>query len=418
MVGKSKDKYQYKKLLENLEGIKGRGTELISVYITPGFDLNQVVQQLREEEGTAENIKSKNTRKNVVSGLRRIINFLQKYAQKHGSKAPENGMAIFSGNVTGEEGKTDIKLYWVEPPEPVPSRIYRCDQEFLLDPLRETVEKKENVGLIVVDAKEATIATLRGKNVNIARHMNSDVWGKHSKGGQSSQRFERLRDEALHEFLKEVGAAANREFSEDQELKAILVGGPGPTKERFLNEGVLRNDVEEKVTSVFDTGYSDEQGIKELVNKAGDILEDLEVMREKSLVQEFMTGVVSDEGLVTYGESEVRKHLEQGAVDTLLISESLNLRRVIVQCDACDHEFQMTRTEEAGPEEELAERPCPECGEEELAISDSKDAIEEMCELADQTGAEVEFISTETEEGKQFANAFRGIGALLRYEVH
>ncbi len=116
MPGKSKDKYQYKKLIEKLDGIKGKGTELISVYITPGFSLSQVVQQLREEEGTAKNIKSKNTRKNVISALRRIINFLQKYSQKHGNKAPENGMAIFSGDVTGQRGKSNIELYWLEAP--------------------------------------------------------------------------------------------------------------------------------------------------------------------------------------------------------------------------------------------------------------------------------------------------------------
>lgn len=417
MLGKSENKYRYKKLLEKLDGIEGRGTELVSVYVTPNFSLNQVVQQLREEEGTAENIKSKSTRKNVISALRRIINFLQKYSQKHGHKAPENGMAIFSGNVAGEGGKSNIELYWVEPPEPVQSRIYRCDQTFLLKPLREAIEAKENVGLIVLDAKEATVATLRGKNVDIARHMTSGVWGKHRKGGQSAQRFERLREKALLQFLKRVAEAANREFSGEPELKAVLVGGPGPTKDRFLKEEILRNEVQDKVASTLDTGYSDEQGIKELVNKAEDILRDLEVMREKSLVQEFMTGVVSGEGLVTYGESEVRRHLKNGAADTLLISEGQKLSWVEIRCESCGHGFQDIVSERSDFEEKLVEEPCPECGMKELSIEDSGDAIRKLCELADQTGAEVEFISTETEEGQQFANAFKGIGALLRYKI-
>lgn len=417
VVGKSKDKYQYKKLLERLDGVEGRGTELVSVYITPDFDLNQVVQQLREEEGTAENIKSKNTRKNVISALRRIINFLQKYSQKHGNKAPKNGMAIFSGNVTGEEGKSDIRLYWVEPPEPIQSRIYRCDQNFLLDPLRSALEKKENVGLIVLDAKEATVATLRGKNLDIARRMTSGVWGKHSKGGQSSQRFERLREKALRQFLKRVSKAANREFSDASELKAVLVGGSGPTKNRFVKEEFLRNEVQDKIATVLDTGYSDEQGIKELVNKAEDVLEDLEVMKEKSLVQKFMSGVVSDEGLITYGEPEVRRHLENGAVDTLLISEGQEITRFHIQCGSCGHEFQEIATEKQNFEREIGERACPECGMKDLSLTDSEDVIQEFCELADQTGADVEFISEETEEGRQFANAFKGIGALLRYKI-
>ncbi len=417
MAGSSKNEYQYKKLLDNLEGIRGRGTELITVYIPPDFDLNVVIQQLREEEGTAENIKSKNTRKNVISALRRVINFLQKYSQRQGNKSPENGMAIFSGNVSDEEGKTDVKLYWVEPPEPIESRRYRCDQEFLLDPLREAIETSEKVGLIVLDAKEATVATLKGKHLDIASNMSSNVWGKHSKGGQSAQRFERLREKALDQFLKRVAELANREFSEDEDLRVILLGGPGPTKNRFLKDDYLKNDVQDKVASVYDTGYSSEQGIKELINKAEDVLKDLDVMKEKALVKEFMEGIVSGENMVTYGEPEVRRHLNNGAVDTLLISEAQNLERAVIQCGACGHEFEEVVSNKSDFRKGLKQRACPECGEEDLSVKETRDAVQELCDLADQTGADVEFISTETEEGQQFKNAFKGIGALLRFQI-
>ncbi|MFP4005509.1 MAG: peptide chain release factor aRF-1 [Candidatus Hadarchaeia archaeon] len=417
MSGDSKNEYQYRKLLDRLGGIKGRGTELISVYIPPDFDLNQVIQQLREEEGTAENIKSKNTRKNVVSALRRIINFLQKYAQTNENSPPGNGMAIFSGNTTGKEGKTDIELFWIEPPEPVQSRIYRCDQDFLLDPLRESIETQEKVGLLTLDAKEATVATLRGKNLNVDRHMTSSVWGKHSKGGQSSQRFERLRDKALHQFLKRVGEAANREFAGDSDIKAILVGGPGPTKNKFLKEEFLKRDVDEKIVSVFDTGYSSEQGIKELVNKADEVLEDLEVSEEKSLVQRFLSGVASGDVPVTYGVPDVRKHLRNGAVETLLVSEKRDYEEAFFECSHCGNEFEEIFEVSSNMDREISQRECPECGRQELSVSGTEDVIQELCDLADQTGAEVVFISTETEEGQQFNNAFKGIGAILRFKI-
>ncbi|MBS3815486.1 MAG: peptide chain release factor aRF-1 [Hadesarchaea archaeon] len=416
MSPKSQDKYQYKRLLEKLSDIKGRGTELITVYVPPGYELSQVVQQLREEQGTAENIKSKNTRKNVTAALGRIINFLQKYIQKS-NKPPENGMAIFSGNVTGEEGSTDIKLYWVEPPEPIQTKIYRCDQDFLLGPLKEAIEPKEEVGLIVLDTKEATVATLRGKNVDIAKNMTSGVWGKHSKGGQSSQRFERLREVAVNEFLKRVAEVANREFSDSSDLKAVLVGGPGPIKNNFLKSELLNKGIQEKVSGVIDTGYTDEQGVKELVNKASDILEDLEVMREKSIVQDFLSRIASGQGLATYGKQEIKEHLQQGAVDTLLISEELKLDAIKIECQACNYQSEEIIQGNSESKSEVTNQSCPNCGKRELEITETEDAIEEFCELADQTGADVEFVSTETEEGQQLLTAFKGLGALLRFRV-
>ncbi|MEA1904277.1 MAG: peptide chain release factor aRF-1 [Candidatus Hadarchaeota archaeon] len=416
MAAKGRKRYQYRRLLDELASKRGRGTELISVYITPGFDLSQVVQQLREEQGTAENIKSKSTRKNVIAALDRIINFLRKYIDTH-KKTPLNGMAVFSGNIAEEEGATDVALYWIEPPEPITVRMYRCDQEFVLDPLREAIEPKESIGLLALDTKDATVATLRGKHVDIARHLTSGVWGKHGRGGQSARRFERLREIAVHEFMKRIAEVANREFLGIPDLKAILVGGPGPTKDEFVKSGLLRDEIRKKISAVLDTGYTDEQGIKELVNKSSEILADLDVMREKSIVQHFMSELVSGKSLVTYGEDEVRHHLKEGAVDTLLISEALRRNRVLARCQGCGYELRETVEDLGSYKRRLPERTCSKCGENRLALVQSEDVVQELCNLADQTGASVEFISRETEEGEQLWAAFKGLAAILRYQL-
>lgn len=416
MAAEGRKRYQYRRLLDELASKRGRGTELISVYITPGFGLSQVVQQLREEQGTAENIKSKSTRKNVIAALDRIINFLRKYIDTH-KKTPPNGMAVFSGNIAEEEGATDIALYWIEPPEPITVRMYRCDQEFVLDPLREAIEPKESIGLLALDTKDATIATLRGKHVDIARHLTSGVWGKHGRGGQSAHRFERLREIAVHEFMKRIAEVANREFLGIPDLKAILVGGPGPTKDEFVKSGLLRDEIRKKISAVLDTGYTNEQGIKELVNKSSEILADLDVMREKSIVQRFMSELVSGKGLVTYGEDEVRRHLKEGAVDTLLISEALRRNRVLVRCQGCGYELRETVENLESHKRRLSERTCPKCGEKRLTLAQTEDVVQELCDLADQTGANVELISRETEEGEQLWAAFKGLAAILRYQL-
>ncbi|MFB0499736.1 MAG: peptide chain release factor aRF-1, partial [Candidatus Hadarchaeaceae archaeon] len=261
----SKARYQFKRMLEDLAGKRGRGTELISVYITPDFEIVKVIQQLRNEQGTAANIKSKTTRKNVISALERIVQFLRTYADTH-RRPPSNGMAIFCGNVAGREDIADIKLYWVEPPEQITIRMYRCDQEFVLDPLREMLQVKETVGVLVMDRREATLATLRGKRIDIVRKLTSGVPGKHGKGGQSARRFERLIEIAAHEYAKRVADAANEIFSQIPDLRAVLIGGPGPTKDEFLKSELLQDRVKNKIAGVLDTGYTDEQGVKEVVN--------------------------------------------------------------------------------------------------------------------------------------------------------
>jgi len=412
----SKSTYQFKRMIEDLSVKRGRGTELVSVYVTPDTDLTKVMQQLRDEQGTASNIKSQITRKNVFTALSRIIQFLRTY-QETNRGPPPHGMAIFCGNVAGREDVADVQLYWIEPPEPVTVKMYRCDQEFVLDPLREMIAVKETIGLFVMDRRETTFATLRGKHVEIIRKLTSAVPGKHSKGGQSARRFERLIEIAANDYQKRVADAANEIFSQISDLRAIIVGGPGPTKEDFLNNEMLHEPIRKKIAGVLNTGYTDEHGIKELVSKAGDIIADLEILKEKALVQRFMEELVSGKSLATYGDKEIRNAIEQGAVELLLVSEELRKKRVTTKCGACGEEFHEVVDNLETYQKELQNRECPYCGQQRLSLVEDKDVVQELLELAAKYNTNIEFISGETEEGKQLLTAFKGLAAILRFKA-
>jgi len=77
------DRFRFRKLLEMLEKKEGRGTELISVYIPPGKRVSEVMNDLRSEWGTASNIKSKTTRKNVQDALTKVMERLKLFKESH-----------------------------------------------------------------------------------------------------------------------------------------------------------------------------------------------------------------------------------------------------------------------------------------------------------------------------------------------
>ncbi|MFA5084571.1 MAG: peptide chain release factor aRF-1, partial [Candidatus Paceibacterota bacterium] len=193
------DRIKLKELLMELEGYRGRHTELVTIYAPAGSNINQIATQIMSEQSTAQNIKSKTTKNNVIDALERILRYLRLY-----KKIPENGLAVFCGNVSENEGQNDIKIWAVEPINPLKVRFYRCDQVFVLDPLKEMLEVEEVFGLVVVDRKEASFGVLEGKNIKLIRHITSGLPGKFKAGGQSAQRFERLREEMGKEFYRRV----------------------------------------------------------------------------------------------------------------------------------------------------------------------------------------------------------------------
>ncbi|MDY6776693.1 MAG: LAGLIDADG family homing endonuclease [Candidatus Nanohaloarchaea archaeon] len=178
-MGEEMDRYELENLLEDLESIRGRNTELVSLYIPPDYDMAKIIEFLTQEKSEAENIKSKQTRKNVQAALDKIQRRLKEVGE-----TPENGVAIFAGNVSEQEGRPDIQMWEVVPPEPVGSRRYRCDKEFVLEPLEGLVIESDIYGLVVVDRSEAAVGYLKGNTLHVEQTLESNVPGKTKAGGQ------------------------------------------------------------------------------------------------------------------------------------------------------------------------------------------------------------------------------------------
>ena len=229
MVKLTKDELEEK--LKDLESHKGRHTEFITVYIAAGYDVNSVQRQLEAEKSTAKNIKSTTTRNNVIDALEKIVRYL-----KGMKKTPENGLALFCGNVSKVEGQADLRIWDIEPPQPLKTRLYRCDKDFVLEPLRVMLEVSEIFGLLVMDRKEATIGILEGKRIEVLQKMTSGVPSKIRAGGQSSQRFHRVTEGLTKEFYKRIAEEMKKIFFEMPKLKGILVGGQFLRKTSFSTE--------------------------------------------------------------------------------------------------------------------------------------------------------------------------------------
>ena len=137
-----------KKTLNTLANKEGRGTELVSLYIPPGRQISDVTNMLRQEYGTASNIKSTTTRKNVQDAIVKTQQRLKLF-----KKVPENGLVIFCGAIPQNgAGSERIETYVIIPLEPLSIYLYRCDSRFHTEHLQEMLREKEIYGILLIDA--------------------------------------------------------------------------------------------------------------------------------------------------------------------------------------------------------------------------------------------------------------------------
>ena len=411
----SLERFRLKKALDTLARKEGRGTELVSLYVPPGKQISEVLNTLRQEYGTAANIKSDTTRNNVQDAITKVQQRLKLF-----KNVPEKGLVIFSGALPQNgAGSERNETYVLTPPEPISINLYRCDSRFHTEYLQEMLKEKESYGILLVDSSAATFAVLQGRRLNIVKEITSGVPGKMRAGGQSARRFERQREAKILEFFSRVGSHATDIFLGIDNLKGIIVAGPGPIKYDFQKGDHLHYQLKDKVITSVDTAYVGEQGVKEVVEKAPEIMRRVRYVEERKLMQDFLYEVGHDTGLATYGEDEVRRALKMGAVRILLLSDALDIVRVTVKCTACDYSKKetMKSRELEGFRQGLTGQPCPKCKSPSLVADEVEDIVEELAELADQANADVEIVSMDTEEGQMLKNAFGGIAAILRFKL-
>jgi peptide chain release factor subunit 1 len=175
--------------------------------------------------------------------------------------------------------------------------------------------------------------------------------------------------------------------------------------------------LKQKVIATLDTTYVSEKGVEEVVQRSQDLLKGVRYMEEKKIVQKFLYELGHETGLASYGETQVRKHLNAGLVDTLLLSEKLDRLHVFVKCKTCGdtEDALLPRSGLTKFEQELLSRQCKKCSNTTLVIESTQNLLDEFVETAEKSSVNLEVISTETDEGIMLLGSFGGISAILRY---
>lgn len=406
--------YKIRKILDELSQKSGRGTELISVYIPKGKQLHEIIGTLQQEQGTADNIKSDLTRTHVVDSLGKVVQRLKIY-----KKTPERGLVMFCGALPPESGgplgSEVVKIWEIDPPKDLNQYLYRCDDHFHVDILKDMLKDDNLIGFLAIDAKDAGWGLLHGDKIEVLAQTGSGVAGKHRQGGQSAKRFQKLREMELSYYYNRVAETTREYFIDIYPIKGLVISGPGPTKEDFINGGYLEYRLQNMIISTIDSSYSGAEGIREAFSKSSDILSNFRMVEEKKLVEDLFKEINSHSGFGTYGLKEIIELLKNNVVKTLIITDDTNMNRVEGKCKRCQtiQEDIVERPQVIPKKTEYSNNPCPSCNSMEVEAME-QDIVDYLELIASKTGSRLEVISGKTEHGTMLASLGK-IGAILRY---
>ena len=180
----------------------------------------------------------------------------------------------------------------------------------------------------------------------------------------------------------------------------------------------FHHEIAKKIAkTTFDVGYSNESGVRELVENAGQLMGEIELDAERQVMNRFLEELIRAHPKATYGEMMIKQALANGAVDTLLISEGLRGNIIKMQCKKCGHGSETDWEARLTRQQELPS--CPSCGASGDSIKElsSHSIIDSLTSLAEDGNSQVTYISVDTEEGSQLMQGFGGLAAILRYPM-
>ena len=400
--------WKIKKLIKSLESMKGNGTSMISLIIPSKGQISLTNRMLTEEYGTATNIKSRVNRLSVLSAITSAQQRLKLYKQ-----TPPNGLVIYSGTITTDEGKEKKVNFDIEPFKPITRSLYKCDNKFHVKYLLDLLVVDEKYAFIIMDGNGCLYSILSGNNKEILQQFSVDLPKKHGRGGQSALRFARLRLEARHNYLKKVCELANNLYLKENKatIQGVFLAGSAELKNQMLECDAFSPVLKAIVIKSIDISYGGLNGLNQAIELASTDLKNVDLMKEKKILANFYEQISKDTGLYFFGINDTIYALEMGAIEKLIVYEDLELVRQ-----------ELKNTKEGTTSVVFVD---PKKDNSKIYINEgvNLDIINEM-ELVEwfsinykNFGAELILVSDKSQEGTQFVRGFGGLGGILRWEV-
>ncbi|GAB5590416.1 translation termination factor eRF1 [Umbelopsis nana] len=404
--------WKIKRLIKSLEAARGNGTSMISLIIPPKDQISRVAKMLADEYGTASNIKSRVNRLSVLGAITSTQQRLKLY-----NKVPPNGLVVYCGTIVTDEGKEKRVNIDFEPHKPINTSLYLCDNKFHTEALSELLESDAKFGFIIMDGNGALFGTLSGNTREIIHKMQVDLPKKHGRGGQSAVRFARLREEKRHNYVRKVAELSVSFFITNDKVNVagLVLAGSADFKTELGQSDMLDQRLQSKIIKVVDVSYGGENGFNQAIELSAESLSNVKFIQEKKLIQQYFDEISQDTGKFCFGIEDTLKALDLGAVETLIVWESLDLIRYVLRdSEGTEHVIHPNKEQEKDRTIFLD----PTVPNTEMEVIETKPLLEWFTERYKDFGANLEFVTNRSQEGAQFVKGFGGIGGLLRYKVN
>jgi peptide chain release factor subunit 1 len=203
--------------------------------------------------------------------------------------------------------------------KPVKRSNYICDKKFHIDYAKElTNPNKNKYGIMMVFGKETLFYTYSSTNIKLVNKITLYRQKNNKAGGQSAARFDRLRDEQINAYIKNICEKCNDVYTKEGicQIDGLFIAGAGEIKDKFYKSSDFDSKIKKRVVKVHSI---ERNNIVEVVPIAETYFNSSQHIEDNKIMKIFIEHIENDTGKASYGKKCVEHHLKSGLLKDIMM---------------------------------------------------------------------------------------------------
>lgn len=223
-----------------------------------------------------------------------------------------------------DNGKNKFISEIIIPPMPIKKNIYMCGKVFIIEPIEKLFKSYDDYGIILISGELTELYTINNTNYKLIDKISITRQKKQKKGGQSSQRFQRIRLNQINEYINLICLTIDKNYliKDDgvrSNVKGLIIGGIGNIKDKVFDRLIKHNHLTIKKKLNLN-----KFNIHDVIMASYDIFQGKDLNKEIKILKKFKEDLSKCDDRLVFGK-EVIEYLNNFMLKKIIIHESIEL---------------------------------------------------------------------------------------------
>lgn len=196
---------------------------------------------------------------------------------------------------------------------PVKKNYYRCDKHFHVELVKDLFAVHVVVGTVIISGEETSIWNITGTQTILKRKFTCHRQKKQKCGGQSAPRFQRIRENQIHEYVGKIIENISAEFTPGGTLNvaAVIIAGAAFIRDKVIGDERIPQIIKNSMT------ISSSEKISEIVNESASVISRATGNNIDKELADFFEKIELGDPKYIYGKNDIAEAMKQKIVKTI-----------------------------------------------------------------------------------------------------